>query len=62
MATKILDLSQLHFLVVDDNAYMRSILRTILNMLGSPPMIEEDDGASGLQALRTSPFDIAIVN
>ena len=62
MATKILDLSQLHFLVVDDNAYMRSILRTILNMLGAPPMIEAEDGASGLEVLSSIPIDIVIVN
>ena len=62
MATKILDLSQMNFLVVDDNPYMRSILRTILNMLGSPPMVEAEDGASGLRALKSFPVDIAIVN
>lgn len=62
MTTKILDLSQLHFLVVDDNAYMRSILRTILNILGSPAMTEAEDGASGLQALGSFPIDIVIVN
>ena len=68
MATKILDLSQLHFLVVDDSAHMRSVLRNILNTLGShntlgsPQVTEAEDGASGLQALRTFPIDIAIVN
>ena len=62
MAIKILDISQLNFLVIDDNAYMRSILRTILSFLGSPVMTEAEDGASGLRALRSFPVDIVIVN
>jgi len=62
MATKILYLSRLHFLVVDGNAYMRSIMRSILETLGSYNMLEAGDGGTGLQMLRKYPVDIVIVN
>ena len=62
MATKILDISQLNFLVIDDNPYMRLILRTILMPLGGPMVKEAEDGASGLQVLKTFPVDIVLVN
>ena len=62
MATKILDLSHLQLLVIDDSAYMRTMLSSILNNLGSRNMKMAKEGGAGLQVLRTFPIDIVIVN
>jgi len=45
-----IDFSHLRFLVIEDNAHMRHILRTILQGFGSRNVFEADDGASGLDA------------
>ena len=46
-----LDLSSLTFLVVEDSAYMRTILRTMLQGFGARRIVEAEDGASGLEAM-----------
>lgn len=50
-ATLNLDLSSLTFLVVEDSAYMRTILRTMLQGFGARRIVEAEDGASGLEAM-----------
>jgi two-component system, chemotaxis family, chemotaxis protein CheY len=40
---------QLRFLIVDDNAHMRRILRTLLHSFGSRDVYEAEDGAAGLE-------------
>ncbi|WP_082735846.1 response regulator [Polycladidibacter stylochi] len=57
-----IDLSSLTFLVVEDSAYMRTILRTLLQGFGARRIIEAEDGASGLEALERATPDILILD
>jgi two-component system, chemotaxis family, chemotaxis protein CheY len=54
--------SRLRFLVVEDNAHMRRILRTMLHGFGSREVFEADDGASGLEAFAHYGPDIIITD
>src|SRR4029453_7125626 len=45
-----IDFNKLRFLVIDDNAHMRRILRTLLHGFGAREVYEAEDGASGLVA------------
>lgn len=51
---------QLRFVVVDDNAHMRRIVRTMLRAFGSREIHEAEDGASGLEAVEAYQPDILI--
>jgi len=53
---------QLRFVVVDDNAHMRRILRTMLRAFGSREIYEAEDGASGLEAVEGYQPDILITD
>ncbi len=55
-----IDFDQLRFVVVDDNAHMRRILRTMLRAFGSREIYEAEDGASGLEAVEAYQPDILI--
>jgi CheY-like chemotaxis protein len=57
-----LDLSSLTFLVVEDSAYMRTILRTMLQGFGARRVVEAEDGASGLEAMERANPDILIID
>lgn len=57
-----IDFSRLRFLVVDDNAHMRRIVRTILHGLGTREVHEADDGAMGLDAFTQHLPDILITD
>lgn len=57
-----LDLGSLTFLLVEDSAYMRMILRTMLQGFGARRIVEAEDGASGLEAMERSNPDIIIVD
>ncbi len=57
-----IDLSSLSFLVVEDSAYMRTILRTMLQGFGARKIVEAEDGASGLEALDRANPDILILD
>lgn len=61
MGTSI-DFEALSFLIVDDSAYMRTILRTILSSFGARKIYEAEDGATGLEKLNAYGPDIAIVD
>ncbi len=50
----------LHFLVVDDFATMRRIVRNLLKDLGFNNVEEAEDGLDALSKLRTSHFDFVI--
>lgn len=52
----------LSFLIVEDSAYMRTILRTILMGFGSRKIYEAEDGADGLEKLEAYGPDIVIVD
>src|SRR5271167_2228454 len=54
--------SSLRFLVVEDNAHMRRLLRTILHGFGSREVFEADDGASGLEGFFHHGPDIIITD
>ncbi len=40
--------------MVDDDHYMRKVVRTMLNAIGVKTVFEAPDGASGLEALRVN--------
>jgi CheY-like chemotaxis protein len=52
----------LSFLVVEDSAHMRTILRTILMGFGTRKIYEAEDGADGLEKLEAYGPDIVIVD
>jgi CheY-like chemotaxis protein len=53
---------QLRFVVVDDNANMRRIVRTLLRAFGCREIYEAEDGASGLEAVEAYSPDILIAD
>ena len=57
-----LDLASLTFLLVEDSAYMRTILRTMLQGFGARRIVEAEDGASGLEAMDRANPDILILD
>src|SRR3984885_15948507 len=57
-----IDFTRLRFLVVEDSAHMRGILRTLLNGFGAREVHEAEDGASGLEAFTHFFPDIVIVD
>jgi two-component system chemotaxis response regulator CheY len=57
-----IDFNRLRFLVVDDNAHMRRILRTLLHGFGAREVYEAEDGASGLEAFTHYMPDIMIAD
>lgn len=52
--------SNLRFLVVDDFATMRRIIRNLLKELGHSNVDEAEDGVNALQKLRSEPFDFVV--
>jgi CheY-like chemotaxis protein len=57
-----IDFTRLRFLVIDDNAHMRQIIRTILHGFGAREFIEAEDGAAGLEVFTQSRPDIVITD
>ncbi len=55
-------LADISFLIVDDNAFMRQIVKRILATLGAKTIKEAEDGAEGLKILRTFSPDIIITD
>lgn len=58
--TSRISLSEISFLVIDDNAFMRSVVRTVLQGLGSGDVYEAKDGAAGLERVLDHRPDIII--
>jgi two-component system chemotaxis response regulator CheY len=56
------DFSKLRILIVDDNAHMRRIVRTLLHGFGAREVHEAEDGASGLEVFTSHLPDILIVD
>jgi CheY-like chemotaxis protein len=52
----------LEILIVDDNQFMRKVVRNILVNLGVKTIYEATDGITGLEAIRTYSPDIVIVD
>ncbi|HEX3506489.1 MAG TPA: response regulator [Xanthobacteraceae bacterium] len=57
-----IDFNRLRFLVIDDNAHMRRILRTLLHGFGAREVYEAEDGASGLEGFTHYVPDIIIAD
>ena len=55
-------LERVEFLVVEDNAFMRSILRRVLKTLDARSIHEAEDGRDAFRAMQTFEPDIAIVD
>lgn len=52
----------LKFVIVEDNAHMRQILRTVLRGFGCREIYETEDGAAGLEAVESFSPDIVITD
>ena len=57
-----IDFHRLKFLVIDDNAHMRRIVRQLLHGFGSREIIEAEDGANGLEMFSAHKPDIVITD
>ena len=57
-----IDFNRLRFLVIDDNAHMRRMLRTLLHGFGAREVYEAEDGAAGLEAFTHYIPDIIITD
>ncbi len=57
-----INFTRLRFLVVDDNAHMRRILRTLLHGFAARDVYEAEDGAAGLEAFTHYQPDIVITD
>src|SRR3954467_8953072 len=57
-----IDFNRLRFLVIDDNAHMRRIVRTLLHGYGSRDVYEAEDGAAGLERFTRYSPDIIITD
>jgi CheY-like chemotaxis protein len=57
-----IDFNRLRFLVIDDNAHMRRILRTLLHGFGAREVYEAEDGAAGLEAFTHYAPDIVLTD
>ena len=55
-------LQQLNILVVDHNAYMRRMTRTMLTNLGAKSVIEASDGLAALESIRTCDPDVMLLD
>jgi DNA-binding response OmpR family regulator len=49
-------------LLVDDEYYMRKVVRTLLMSIGVSKVFEAEDGIAGLEQIRREPPDIVIVD
>ena len=56
------NLERLKFLIVDDNTHMRSLVRSVLRVLGARDIEEATDGADAYARLGTYTADLVICN
>jgi two-component system, chemotaxis family, chemotaxis protein CheY len=57
-----IDFTKLRFLVIDDNAFMRRVLKALLHGFGAREVIEADDGASGIEAFSNYVPDVVLLD
>jgi CheY-like chemotaxis protein len=55
-------IQQLAVLVVDDNAFMRKMVRSLLNNIGIKKVYEAPDGIAGLEQIRAVGPDVVILD
>ncbi len=56
------NIQRLNFLLVDDNKFMRTIVRNVLGAWGCRNIVEASDGEEGLRELKVFPADIVITD
>jgi two-component system, chemotaxis family, chemotaxis protein CheY len=56
------DFTRIRFLVVDDNTYMRRIIRALLHGFGAREVIEAEDGAVGIETYMSQQPDVVILD
>lgn len=56
------DFSRLRFLVIDDNTFMRRVIRALLHGFGAREVLEAEDGASGLESFMAHGPDVVILD
>jgi CheY-like chemotaxis protein len=55
-------IQQLHVLLVDDSAYMRTIVRSLLNNIGVKRVSEAGDGIAALEKIREDTPDVIVLD
>jgi two-component system, chemotaxis family, chemotaxis protein CheY len=55
-------IQQLRVLVVDDNPFMRNLVRTMLTNIGVRKIIEASDGIAALELIRSASPDIVVLD
>ncbi len=55
-------LASLRVLVVDDEHYMRKVVRTMLMSIGVRTVMEAPDGAAALELIRSHPLDVVVLD
>lgn len=56
------DFTKLRFLIIDDNPFMRKVIKALLHGFGSREVLEAEDGASGLEIFMTYSPDIVLLD
>lgn len=62
MEMRQLDMSRLSFLIVDDNAHMRSTIRQVLSSFGARDLHEASDGADAMDAMSARVPDVMLTD
>jgi two-component system chemotaxis response regulator CheY len=55
-------IGRLQTLVVDDNEYMRGVIRTVLRAVGITKILEAESGAAAMTVLRENTIDLAFID
>lgn len=61
MAARV-DFARVRFLVIEDNTYMRRIIRALLHGFGAREVIEAEDGAAGIEAFAMQSPDVVLLD
>ena len=56
------DFTRLRFLVIDDNTFMRRVIRALLHGFGAREVFEAEDGAAGLESFMAHGPDVVILD
>ena len=59
---QVVDLAAVRFLIVDDNAHMRRIVRMLIHGFGTREVTEAEDGATGLELFQSTVPDVVITD
>ncbi len=55
-------LQQMNVLLVDDNAFMRRIVRSLLGSIGVKAIAQAADGIEAIEAIRAAPPDVVLLD